>query len=63
MGNELGKIADGYIADLLLVKGDPITEVNLVQDKDNLLVIAQNGRLYKNALAKSAVEYTAVARD
>lgn len=63
MGHELGKVAKGYIADLLLVKGNPVADVKLLQDKDNLAIIMQNGRLYKNALAKSAVKRAAVAAE
>jgi imidazolonepropionase-like amidohydrolase len=63
MGHELGKIAKGYIADLLLVKGDPVKNVALLQDKNSFAAIMQSGRLYKNALPKSAVKRAAYAAD
>ena len=33
MGNELGMIKPGYLADLLLVDGDPVANVRVLQDK------------------------------
>lgn len=47
MGDELGQIKPGYLADLLLVKGDPTANVVLLQDKNNLLAIMQNGKFHK----------------
>ena len=47
MENELGKIKPGFLADLLLVKGDPTADVALLQDKHNLLAIMKDGRFYK----------------
>ncbi|BFM08487.1 amidohydrolase family protein [Halioxenophilus aromaticivorans] len=47
MGNELGLVKEGYLADLLLVDGDPTEDVRLLQDKTNLHMIMQEGRLYK----------------
>jgi imidazolonepropionase-like amidohydrolase len=50
-GDELGQIKPGYLADLLLVAGDPTADVALLQNKDNLRVIMKDGRFYKLALA------------
>jgi len=47
MGDELGQIKVGYLADLLLVDGDPTQNVALLQDRTKLLAIMQNGRFYK----------------
>ncbi len=47
MGNELGLIKQGYLADLLLVDGDPTKDVTLLQNKANLHMIMQDGKLYK----------------
>ena len=48
MGHELGRVQEGFIADLLLVKGNPLKDVALVQRQDNLAMIMQAGRLYKD---------------
>src|SRR5690606_28672716 len=37
MGDELGMIKEGYLADLLLVDGDPIADVRILQDQKRLL--------------------------
>jgi imidazolonepropionase-like amidohydrolase len=47
MENELGLIRPGYVADLLLVAGDPTQDVTLLQHKDNLLAIMKDGRFHK----------------
>ncbi|MFT4210513.1 MAG: amidohydrolase family protein [Microbacterium sp.] len=47
MGDELGLVRPGYIADLLLVDGDPTSDVTLLQNKDNLAMIMTGGSLYK----------------
>jgi len=51
-GNDrLGQISEGYLADLLLVDGDPLTDLSLLQDAGRLVVIMKNGELYKNSSA------------
>ena len=47
MGSELGQVKPGFLADLLLVRGDPTADVALLQDKQNLLAIMKDGRFYK----------------
>jgi imidazolonepropionase-like amidohydrolase len=49
----LGVVEEGALADLLLVNGDPIANIKLIEDPEkNLLVIMKDGRIYKNALRK-----------
>ena len=47
MGGELGQVKPGYLADLLLVDGDPLTDIKRLQDRDALLAIMRDGRLHK----------------
>ncbi|MEU9343828.1 amidohydrolase family protein [Streptomyces sp. NPDC048278] len=47
MGHELGLVREGYLADLLLVDGDPTGDIRLFQDKEKIAVIMQDGRLVK----------------
>lgn len=47
MSDELGLVRERYLADLLLVKGDPTRDVTLLQDQGNLLMIMQNGAFHK----------------
>ena len=46
-GDELGQIKPGYLADLLLVDGDPLVDIKRLQQQDALLAIMQDGRLHK----------------
>src|SRR5215467_397490 len=48
----LGVVEEGALADLLLVDGDPITDIKLIEDPKHLLVIMKDGMIYKNALRK-----------
>jgi imidazolonepropionase-like amidohydrolase len=47
MGNELGQIKKGYLADMLLVDGDVVADVKLLQDRSNLLMIMKDGGYHK----------------
>ena len=47
MGNELGLVREGYLADLLLVDGDPSLDVRVLQDRARLLAIMKDGRFHK----------------
>jgi imidazolonepropionase-like amidohydrolase len=50
---KLGVVEEGALADLLLVDGDPIANIKLIEDpNNNLLVIMKDGRIYKNTLRK-----------
>lgn len=44
----LGVIETGALADLLLVEGDPLADLNLVARPQNFRVIVKDGRIYKN---------------
>ncbi|KNB20422.1 hypothetical protein FOXG_17489 [Fusarium oxysporum f. sp. lycopersici 4287] len=46
-GHELGKIQPGYYADCILVDGDPLQDISILQDYDKLNVIIINGRVDK----------------
>jgi imidazolonepropionase-like amidohydrolase len=46
-GHELGRIADGYLADLLVVDGDPSRDVTVLQDTANLVGIMKGGAWHK----------------
>ncbi|KAH8176731.1 amidohydrolase family protein [Sarocladium implicatum] len=45
--HELGKIQPGYYADCILVDGDPLKDITVLQDHDKLNVIMINGRVHK----------------
>lgn len=45
--DELGKVQPGYLADLLLVDGDPLTDITVLQDHDKLNFIMKDGKFHK----------------
>jgi imidazolonepropionase-like amidohydrolase len=47
MNMQVGEIKTGWLADLLLVDGDPTQDVRILQDKNNLKVIVKDGQIYK----------------
>lgn len=48
MGDSLGQVREGFLADLLLVEGDVTQDVSLVQDRDNLKMIMKDGVIWKD---------------
>lgn len=45
----VGLLTEGYFADVLVVRGDPVADVTLLQDPANLTTIMQGGRFHKTA--------------
>jgi imidazolonepropionase-like amidohydrolase len=60
LAKELGEVKEGYLADLLLVDGDPLEDLDLVVHEKNLHVIMKEGSLYKDCSATAKLEHTAV---
>jgi imidazolonepropionase-like amidohydrolase len=48
MGTELGQIKAGYLADILLVDGNPLANVKILQDAGNLLAVMKDGVFHKS---------------
>lgn len=53
MGSELGLIKEGYLADILLVDGNPAQDVAILQDKNRLIAIMKDGSFYKQPPAEA----------
>jgi imidazolonepropionase-like amidohydrolase len=47
MGIQAGQVREGYLADLLLVDGDPVADVSILRHKDRLVAIMKGGEAYK----------------
>lgn len=56
MGNELGQIKPGYLADLILVDGNPLANVKLLQDADKILAIMKDGAFHKEPIAAGSAQ-------
>jgi imidazolonepropionase-like amidohydrolase len=46
--DELGTLAPGKVADVLVVDGDPLDDISILQDRDNLLMIMKAGEVFKD---------------
>jgi imidazolonepropionase-like amidohydrolase len=48
---KLGVVEAGALADLLMVEGNPLENIQLVADPDrNFLIVMKDGTIYKNTL-------------
>jgi imidazolonepropionase-like amidohydrolase len=48
---KLGVVEDGALADLLLVDGNPLEDIDLIANPDrSFLIIMKDGNIYKNTL-------------
>jgi imidazolonepropionase-like amidohydrolase len=53
---KLGVVEEGALADLLLVDGNPIDNIKLIEDPArNFLVIMKDGKVHKNLVAKGSL--------
>ena len=57
---DLGEVREGYLADLLLVDGDPTRDVRIMQDRSRIMMIMKDGAIHKHpSAAKRARAATA----
>ena len=42
-GGELGQVKEGFLADMLLVDGDPLADLSILLDRRKLLAIMKDG--------------------
>ncbi|MFO1035757.1 MAG: amidohydrolase family protein [Geminicoccaceae bacterium] len=61
MADELGMIKEGYLADLLLVDGDPTVDVAIMADRSRFAMIMKDGQMYKDPRDHARVEQLAAA--
>jgi imidazolonepropionase-like amidohydrolase len=46
-GKDLGEVKEGYLADLLLVDGDPLSNIAILADKSRILAVMKDGVFYR----------------
>ncbi len=49
--SDLGMVREGYVADLVVMNGDPCEDISLLRDIGNLEMIIKDGRIHKNMLS------------
>ena len=50
MQRDIGTLEEGKLADLLVVNGNPLEDIGILEHKDNLLMIMQGRKVHKNVL-------------
>lgn len=53
-GIGLGVVEPGSYADLLVINGNPLDEIEVLRDRDNMQLIMQGGKIWKNTLVPPA---------
>ena len=53
-GGELGQLKEGFLADLLLVDGDPLADLSILLDRRKLLAIMKDGVFHKEPEMRSS---------
>jgi imidazolonepropionase-like amidohydrolase len=51
--DELGQVKEGFLADLLLVDGDPLADITILQDRKRLLAVMKDGQFAREPELKS----------
>ncbi|HMM76060.1 MAG TPA: amidohydrolase family protein [Gammaproteobacteria bacterium] len=46
-GELLGRVKDGYLADLIMVDGDPLVDLTLLQDRSKILMVMKDGQFHR----------------
>jgi imidazolonepropionase-like amidohydrolase len=53
MGDELGSVEEGRLADLVVVKGDPLHDITCLKDPANVQAVLKGGVFVKDRLAQA----------
>ena len=54
--NDLGQIQEGFLADLLLVKGDPLVDPGVLLNREKMVAVMKNGQFHRAPPARSINE-------
>jgi imidazolonepropionase-like amidohydrolase len=49
---DLGTLEAGKLADFIVVDGDPLRDISVLQDRDRIVMVVQGGEILKNAIAE-----------
>ena len=58
--DELGRVAKGYLADLILVDGDPLADITVLQDRNRIVAVMKDGQFFRE-LDPAYVKKTAMS--
>ena len=51
LGDQVGVLREGMLADLLVVDGDPLQDISILRDGARLRLVMQGGVIHKEALS------------
>jgi imidazolonepropionase-like amidohydrolase len=54
MGKVLGYIREGCLADILLIDGDPLADITVLQDKARIMAVMKDGEFHRAPPLRSA---------
>jgi imidazolonepropionase-like amidohydrolase len=54
IGKVLGYIREGYLADILLIDGDPLADITVLQDKARILAVMKDGEFHRAPPVRAA---------
>ncbi len=52
MADRIGRVKTGFVADLIVVDGNPLSDVTVLQREENILTVMKEGRFYKMVNAR-----------
>ena len=52
LDGDAGEVREGYLADLLVVAGEPHRDVRLLQQPANIKLVVKDGRVCRNLLTQ-----------
>ena len=52
--DQLGRVREGSLADLLLVDGDPLVDITVLQDRSKILAVMKDGAFHRAPPVRSA---------
>jgi imidazolonepropionase-like amidohydrolase len=61
LGDRLGLVREGFLADLLLVHGRPFEDVAMLQQPERILAVMKGGRFHKRPPAPDAARWSLAA--
>jgi imidazolonepropionase-like amidohydrolase len=49
-GDELGQLRAGWLADVIVVDGDPLEDIAVLQDRERINLVMKDGQIFRNEL-------------
>jgi imidazolonepropionase-like amidohydrolase len=49
----IGTIEPGKLADVIVVDGNPLTDITILQDKERISIVMKDGQVYRDQLSES----------